>query len=153
LDELADEGSFLSLLRWNADWVGAGGKTEFCYDPHTKQYTGAEKILKGWCPKVRGADKVLHMDFIHTPSGEPVFVDYTDNFQDLRERFPQTVERFRRVLGLAEEKALTFVLDRGIFRIDLFSRLRETHHIHLVTWEKGYQKKGRGMKAKSRVAF
>jgi len=140
LDKMANDEGFLSLLRCNAEWVGAREQTQFYYDPHTKQYTGAEKILEGWCPKVRGVDKVLHMDFIHTPEGEPVFVEDTDNFDDLRERFPKVVGRFRRMLDVPDEKPLTFVIDRGIFKIELFSRLRESHHIHIVTWEKGYQK-------------
>jgi len=139
LDKMANDEGFLSLLRCNAEWVGAQEQTVFYYDPHTKQYTGAEKILKGWCPKVRGVDKVLHMDFVHTLAGEPVFVEDADNFDDLRERFPRAAGRFRRMLALPEDEPLTFVLDRGIFKIELFSHLRQSHHIHLVTWEKGYQ--------------
>ena len=83
---------------------------------------------------------MLHMDFVHSLNGEPVFVEHTDNFEDLRERFPKVVGRFRKMLGVPDVKPLTFVIDRGIFKIELFSHLRESHHIHIVTWEKGYQK-------------
>ncbi len=37
------------LLRLNAAQCETDGETDFYYDPHTKQYTGEARILKGWC--------------------------------------------------------------------------------------------------------
>ena len=140
LEEFADQENLIELLDFNADLIDAGSSTDFYYDPHTKHYTGAHKILKGWCAKIRGVGKVLHMDFIHTDKGQPVFVEHSDNFHDLRERFPQTVTAFRRMMRFDEERPLTFIIDRGIFKIALFSELRDKLNVHSVTWEKGYQK-------------
>jgi len=39
-----------------------------------------------------------------------------------------------------DESPLTFIIDRGIFKIALFSELRDKFNVHIVTWEKGYQK-------------
>ena len=67
------------FLRLNADEVNAHTCDAFYYDPHTKHYTGYLKILKGWCGGKHFADKVLHMDFIHTSDGHPVFLTHADN--------------------------------------------------------------------------
>ena len=80
------------------------------------------------------------MDFIHTRAGHPVYVAYGDNYEDLRERFGKTVEEFRVLVGMDEKRVLSFVLDRGIFGRDLFGQVLENPHIHIVTWEKGYQR-------------
>ena len=140
LEELADQDNLSELLDFNADLIDARSRTDFYYDPHTKHYTGAHNILKGWCAKIKGIGKVLHMDFIHTDKGQPVFVEHTDNFHDLRERFPQTVTAFRRMMRFDDEIPLTFIIDRGIFKIALFSELRDKLNVHIVTWEKGYKK-------------
>jgi hypothetical protein len=139
LDELATDQTLKTLFEFNAEMVQAKSHTDFYYDPHTKHYTGAAKILKGWCPKVRGVAKALHMDFIHTTTGEPVFVEHADNFYDLRERFPKIIGRFREMMGRRDETDLTFILDRGIFKIELFTAARDAHN-HIITWEKGYKR-------------
>jgi transposase len=139
LDTLANQQTLTTLFRCNAELIHAQEATDFYYDPHTKHYTGAQIILKGWCPKAKGIGKVMHMDFIHTHQGHPLFIQHADNFDDLRERFSRTVKDFRHMMGWADTQDLTFVIDRGIFKIDLFSQLRDKHHVHIVTWEKGYK--------------
>jgi hypothetical protein len=74
LGELARTGVLESLLRFNGNWADIEQCRDFYYDPHSKHYTGAQKILKGWCSRLRFAEKVLHMDFIHTVSGAPVYI-------------------------------------------------------------------------------
>ena len=151
-------GDDLRLL-WRRSSGGRVGGQEPCavqtsdrppvyYDPHTKQYAGAAKLLKGWCPKVRRPHKALHMDFIHTAAGEPVFVEHADNFHDVRERFPQTVTRFRRMMDFEQPTHLTFIVDRGLFKMELFTAARQAHN-HIITWEKGYK---RGQWDESKVA-
>jgi len=79
------------------------------------------------------------MDFIHTALGEPVFVEHADNFHDLRERFAQTIKRFREMMGFDDQTDLTFIVDRGLFKMELFTAARQAHN-HIITWEKGYKR-------------
>ena len=140
LDTLANQQTLTTLFQCNAEMIHAKETTDFYYDPHSKHYTGAQTILKGWCPKAGGIGKLMHMDFIHTLQGHPLFIKHADNFNDLRERFSPTINDFRRMMGWPDTLDLSIVIDRGIFKIDLFTHLREKHHVHLVTWEKGYKK-------------
>ncbi|MBI3859126.1 MAG: hypothetical protein HY296_02640 [Thaumarchaeota archaeon] len=138
LQRVATEASFAALLGFNARQIGAEGQTDFYFDPHTKHYTGAQPVLKGWCPAIRFADKALHSDFVHTVAGQPLYFETTDNFADLRQRFFGVVDRCRAVLGWPPERGLTFVVDRSIFGIEVFEKVLADPHLHLITWEKGY---------------
>jgi hypothetical protein len=140
LSASATQENLTHLLSFNADLVNAKNNTVFYYDPHAKHYTGAKKILKGWCAKVKNVSKVVHLDFIHTLIGEPIYVYHSDNFHDLRERFPKTTSSFREMMGFDADTNLTFIIDRGIFKIELFSQCRDQHHVHIVSWEKNYKK-------------
>lgn len=140
LGELAASGVLQTLWRINGDCVGIGQCSDFYYDPHSKHYTGAHKILKGWCSRLRFAEKVLHMDFIHTVLGFPVYVWHDDNFHDLRQRFFEVVIAFRLQFDFASATPLTFVVDRGIYGLDVFKQfIEEEVKNYFVTWEKGYQ--------------
>lgn len=130
------------LFRFNAEEIGAGECRDFYYDPHTKQYTGMKKVLKGWCPNIRFADKVMHMDFIHTSGGYPVYYEPTDNYEDLRERFSQVTEQCCEVIGVQEEEEVTFIVDRGIYSHRFFEKIISNPHRHIITWEKGYKSEG-----------
>jgi len=81
----------------------------------------------------------LYMDFIHTASGQPVYVKHADNYEDLRPRFYPTIEEFRSVANLPHERVLTFVLDRGIYGHDVFAQVMDSDRYHLITWQKGYR--------------
>jgi hypothetical protein len=61
LGQLANQDIVRQILRLNAVEVDAASCRDFYYDPHTKRYTGMQKLLKGWCPSVRLADKALHL--------------------------------------------------------------------------------------------
>ena len=140
LSKVSTEENVKALLQYNAQLVNANQYSDFYYDPHVKQYSGAEKILKGWCPTIRSASKIINMDFIHTaPDGHPVYVETTDNFYDLRERFIQEVKDFRDIVG-CEDQILTFIVDRGIYSFKVFETIVNDEHLHIVTWEKGYKK-------------
>ena len=54
----SDPTSARALLRWNFDRVDGREESDFFFDPHTKHYTGKQEILKGWCAKIRFADKI-----------------------------------------------------------------------------------------------
>ena len=127
------------VLKFNADLVGADKQSDFYYDPHTKHYTGQLKTLSTWCPSVRLADKGINMDYIHTTSGQPVYFNTSDNFYDLRERFKPNIEEFRLLCGFDQEQVLTFVVDRGIYSLDVFKNIVNSPNLHIVTWQKGYE--------------
>jgi hypothetical protein len=139
LERLATQASFQGLACFNARCLGAGEQSDFYFDPHTKQYTGQENVLEGWCPAIRSADKAMHSDFIHTAAGEPLYFETSDNFCDLRQRFFEVVERCRQVLGWPQERVLSWVVDRAIFGQEVFEKVLCDEGMHLITWEKGYQ--------------
>ena len=127
------------LLRFNAQVVGAAQQRDFYFDPHTKHYTGMQNVLKGWCARIRWADKVLHSDFVHTAAGQPVYLECADNYQAMRERLAAWLPRFRQALGLAAETVVSLVIDRGIFSHEVFTKALEASDYHLITWEKNFK--------------
>lgn len=143
--ELAVQENIDKLLRFNAALVGANTYTDFYYDPYVKHYTGELEILKGWCSKVRRADKVLNMDFIHTVDDFPVYCACQDNYDDLRLRYPKHIEAFRTLADIPCDRPLTFVVDRAIFALEVFDNIIETENQHIITWEKGYKKMTSGI--------
>jgi hypothetical protein len=66
LERLTRPASFQGLACFNARCLGADEQSDLYFDPHTKQYTGQENVLQGWCPAIRSADKAMHSDFSHT---------------------------------------------------------------------------------------
>lgn len=140
LERVATQANVEVLARFNAEQIGVESQSQFYFDPHTKHYTGQENVLEGWCPTIRWADKAVHIDFIHTVAGEPLYFETTDNFADLRQRFFEVVNRCRQVMKWPAQRVLTFVVDRAIFGQDVFETVLADPALHLITWEKGYQK-------------
>jgi hypothetical protein len=81
------------------------------------------------------------MDFMHTVSGWPCVVAHYDNYYDLRDRLPLTLDWFDLLCPVDRRKGRTFVIDRGIFGDELFG-VMDRREDYLVTWEKGYAKGG-----------
>jgi hypothetical protein len=140
LERVATQVNIEALARFNAQQVGADGQSQFYFDPHTKHYTGEQNVLEGWCPAIRWADKAMHSDFIHTVLGEPLYFETTDNFADLRQRFFEVVKHFRQAMKWPEDRVLTFIVDRGIFGKEVFEKVLADPALHLITWEKGYER-------------
>jgi len=140
LERVATPANLEALARFNAQQIGAEAQSQFYFDPHTKHYTGEQNVLEGWCPAIRWADKVMHSDFIHTVLGEPLYFETTDNFADLRQRFFEVVKHCRHALKWPEERVLTFIVDRGIFGKEVFEKVLADPALHLITWEKGYER-------------
>jgi len=134
----ADPGLLEKLWRCNQTNLGPAVGSDFYFDPHTKHYTGEQNVLKGWCPKIRGADKVLHGDFIHTAPGAPIYFETTDNFADLRQRFGGVIGRARQALQWPDQTVPTFVVDRGIYGAEFFEQVAGDPTFHLITWQKGF---------------
>lgn len=139
LSQLAAGSTVSQLLNFNARLTGAAQRRDFYFDPHTKHYTGMQNVLKGWCARIRWADKVLHSDFFHTAAGQPVYLECADNYQDMRERFSALWPCFRQAVGLASDAVVTCVMDRGIFSQDIFAQAVEAPDYHLITWEKNFK--------------
>ena len=140
LKELAaDPGLIDELWRFNQKNLGSAVGSDFYFDPHTKHYTGEQNVLKGWCPKIRSADKVLHSDFIHTAQGAPIYFETTDNFADLRQRFCGVIGRARQALQWPAQTVPTFVVDRGCYGLEFFEKATGDPTFHLITWEKGFR--------------
>ncbi len=134
----ADPGLLDKLWRFNQTNLGPAVGSDFYFDPHTQHYTGEQNVLKGWCPKIRGADKVLHSDFLHTAGGAPIYFETTDNFVDLRQRFCGVIGRARQALQWPADMVPTFVVDRGCYGADFFEKVTSDPTLHLITWEKGF---------------
>ncbi len=134
-----DPGVIDGLWRFNQKNLGPDAGADFYFDPHTKHYTGDQNVLKGWCPKIRFADKVLHSDFIHTAQGAPIYFETTDNFADLRQRFRGVIGRARQALQWPADFVPTLVVDRGIYGQEFFEQVTGDPTFHLITWEKGFQ--------------
>ena len=87
---------------------------------------------------MRWADNALHSDFIHTSDGMPVFIEYADNYLDLRERFATVVKKFKEAAAIETQEKITMVIDRGIFGIEVFQAVKSDPTLELISWEKGY---------------
>src|SRR2546426_147408 len=140
LERVAIAANVEALARFNAQQVGADAQSQFYFDPHTKRYTGEQNVLEGWCPAIRWADKAMHSDFIHTVLGEPLYFETTDNFADLRQRFFEVAKYCRQAMKWPEERVLSLIVDRGIFGKEVFEKVPADPALHLITWEKGYER-------------
>ena len=155
LRALATPENLASLFQWNHRQIqqadpqpadtgtgtrtSTGTGTDFYLDPHTQHYTGMQAVLKGWCAAIRWADKLINSDYIHTTAGQPVYFECGDNFEDLRSRFLPFVERFHATMQWPPGQSRTYIIDRGIYGIDVFRQIIGRPDIHFITWEKGWQ--------------
>lgn len=143
LKALATPSHQASLFLWNHQQLQATApqpsSTDFYLDPHTQHYTGDQAVLKGWCAAIRWADKLINSDYLHTATGQPIYFECGDNYEDLRSRFIPLVKRFQATLQSSPSQPHTYIIDRGIYGLEGFKRILEEPTIHFITWEKGYQ--------------
>ena len=140
LKEICGKQPTLELLERNSRLVDLATQRIFYYDPHNKEYTGFLKILKGWCGGKGRVSKVINLDFIHTLTGSPCFVQHYDCYYDLRERFFLCTAAFRRIMP-DKQRSLTWVVDRGIYSLAVLRRIVGMGD-DIITWEKGYSRDG-----------
>jgi hypothetical protein len=138
------------LLRENIRLVNAEFNDFFLYDPHSIPYTGQVKILKGWIGSSHKTGKVYYQDFIHTVEGAPVFVDLDDNFYDLRGRFIENINKFRKILNGDKNRPLNIIVDRAIYDVEFMKSCR-SHNLSIITWEKNYRKGRWNMELESKA--
>jgi hypothetical protein len=142
LGTMANAEVFQGIMLRNSRLLPANGPctgTVFYYDPHGKEYTGAETILKGWCGSRHGISKMLYMDVVHTRIGDPCYIYHADNYYDMRERFFLMLHQFN--TQFPSRYARTWIIDRGIFGLSTFDAFSASGD-HFLTWEKGYNGNG-----------
>ena len=143
LKALATPNNQASLFHWNYQQLPSTApqpsSTDFYLDPHTQHYTGDQAVLKGWCAAIRWADKLINSDYLHTATGQPIYFECGDNYEDLRSRFIPLVKRFQATLRSSPSQPHTYIIDRGIYGLEGFKRILDEPTIHFITWEKGYQ--------------
>ncbi|MCK5020747.1 MAG: hypothetical protein KAS32_27245 [Candidatus Peribacteraceae bacterium] len=139
LNDISNEDTFDRLFRLNGDLCDIENCSDFYYDPHTKQYTGTYKILKGWCGSIGHPDKILNSDFIHSSNGQPLYMVHSDNYYDLRERYNAVIFKFRKCLNIDSSKCITMIVDRGIYSEDVLNNIAKDTSQQIITWEKNFK--------------
>jgi len=135
LHQVANSENTTAIWRENIRLVEAHRDDTFLYDPHGIEYTGEQKILKGWLGGSHKIAKAYYQDFVHTTDGKPVMAFLEDNYEDLRLRFPRQVPRLRQLLGGDQDRKLTFVIDRAIYDLEELRNFRD-QNVYVITWEK-----------------
>jgi hypothetical protein len=138
-----DPDNFIDIYKANNRLLcdGPGKGDCFYFDPTSKAYTGAEKLLKGWCGSLHGIAKITYLDSMHTASGRPCFIAHFSPYYDMRERFFMMLAQFNELFAQDKRSGRTFIIDRGIFGIDTFAAFDNCGD-YLLTWEKDYKKDG-----------
>jgi len=141
LDAMASPDGVLDIYRLNAQLLADGPNRGdlYLFDPHTKEYTGQLKVMKGWCGRRHGIAKIINMDSFHTRSGRPCFVQHYSPYYDMRERFFMSLLLFNLLFEADKRRGRTFVIDRGIYGL---STLLAFALDYVITWEKGYASGG-----------
>lgn len=127
------------LFQWNYQQLDGDLCIDLYYDPHTKHYTGKQNVLKGWCSSLHSVGKVLHGDFIHNAEGYPLYMENTDNFDDMRDRFPRLEQTYRQLFSIPQDRELTWIIDRGIYGARFFEWIIQSPSNHVITWEKDFK--------------
>ncbi|MBT7830682.1 MAG: hypothetical protein HN708_10475 [Candidatus Marinimicrobia bacterium] len=137
LDEQADAEEVLRAYSRNGALLSDGPNRGdlFYFDPHTKEYTGQLKVLKGWCGRQHSIVKTINLDSFHTRSGRPCFIQHYSPYYDMRERFFMSLAQFNRLFVPEKRQGRTFVIDRGIYAL---ATLQAFPPDRVITWEKGY---------------
>ena len=138
IDQQASLENTMRLYRQNADLLADGPNRGKLYymDPHTKEYTGQLKVLKGWCGRHHSISKVVNLDCFHTRSGRPCFIQHYSPYYDMRERFFMSLTLFDQLFDADKRKDRTFVIDRAIYGRETLARFQDDR---VITWEKGYR--------------
>ncbi len=129
------------LYELNAGLLHDGPESgdKFYFDPHTKEYTGQLKTLKGWCGRRHSIAKVVNLDCFHTLSGRPCYIQHYSPYYDMRERFFMSLESFDRLFCEAGRRGRTFIIDRAIYSLPVLQAFGDDY---FITWEKGYKDDG-----------
>lgn len=139
LGEAAGAAGALQVLRANARLIRLQDETVFYFDPHTREYTGQEKMLLSWIGSKGRVRPGWHLDMVHTCTGQPCLVQAADNYDDMRVRL--FVCRARMLLLFDQPRTFEWVIDRGIYGLEAMQQLVGLGD-QLITWEKNYDGNG-----------
>lgn len=141
LDALATKENTIALYRRNNELLSDGPNLAdiFYFDPHTKNYTGQLKLMKGWCGSSHSIGKIINLDSFHTISGRACFIQHYSPYYDMRERFFMSRKLFNELFDEDKRSGRTFIIDRGIYGLECFARFENDC---LITWEKGFDGTG-----------
>ncbi len=141
LDSHAGVEAVLQVYQRNAELTRDGPNRGdlYYFDPHTKEYTGQLKVLKGWCGRRHGVTKIVNLDAFHTRSGRCCFIQHYSAYYDMRERFFMSLSLFDRLFDEDKRRGRTFVMDRGIYSLPLMQAFGKDY---FITWEKNYTRSG-----------
>jgi hypothetical protein len=118
-------------------------KLQKCFhlDPRTIQ--GWSKALKSGDAQMlaralagrkltRPIEHYVRLRFSHRSKRQPIYLENTDNYQDMCQRFKDFEERMRTRLLISADRALTWVIDRGIFSNEIFDWVLSSTNIHMI---------------------
>jgi len=107
-------------------------KNPFYIDGHFMPYGGGEKILFGFNPQRRLAEKGRTAYVVNTADGRPIYEVLSDGYDNFTENIEKIVDFLRDEMGIARP---TIVFDRGGFSWDFFETIEDK--ADFICWYKG----------------
>ena len=97
-----------------------GYERAYYIDGHFMPYTGGERILFGYSPQRRPAEKGRTAYVVNTAAGRPIYEVLSDGFDDFRANIEKVVDFLVEEAGVERP---TVVFDRGGFGWESFQRI------------------------------
>ena len=104
----------------------------FYLDGHFMPYTGGERILYGYNPQKRLAEKGRTAYVVNTADGRPLYEVLSDGFDEFGENIEKIVDFLREETGVSRP---TVIFDRGGFGWESFERIEGK--ADFICWHKG----------------
>jgi len=123
-----------------------GYEGPFYLDGHFMPYTGGERILYGYNPQRRLAEKGRTAYVVNTAGGRPIYEVLSDGFDDFRANIEKVVDFLIEELGVERP---TVIFDRGGFSWEVFARIEGK--ADFICWYEGKASIPRGKWKKVRV--
>ena len=133
----------------NIEWMKAeyarrclkewGYEGAFYIDGHFMPYTGEERILYGYNPQRRLAEKGRTAYVVNTADGRPIYEVLSDGFDDFKENIEKIVDF---LIAEAGAERPTVIFDRGGFGWESFERIEGK--ADFICWYEGKATIARG---------
>lgn len=109
-----------------------GYEGPFYLDGHFMPYTGGERILYGYNPQRRLAEKGRTAYVVNTAGGRPIYEVLSDGFDDFRVNIEKIADFLIEEVGV---KRPTIIFDRGGFGWECFEKLEG--RVDFICWYEG----------------
>ncbi len=139
VEEMKSEYAIRCLEVW--DYEGA-----FYLDGHFMPYTGGDRILYGYNPQKRLAEKGRTAYVVNTADGRPLYEVLSDGFDEFGENIEKIVDFLIEEAGVARP---TVIFDRGGFGWESFERIEGK--ADFICWYKGKARTPKGQWKEVRV--